>query len=175
MDQNRDAQMLGLMQAGFEAELIAKLRSMRYYGGLPLDARTVTDELISTGGQVNEPPPSTPPPHRRSTGSGWRSSNKGRQDHAVRRLRPQRDFRAHRRMLSTRWAWSRSGGQVQRHRLLVEIARLFSGPFARLQCRARPHAGDRDRRDAGQPHADLASASPATAIPLRSASASSCT
>jgi hypothetical protein len=28
------------------ADQIAKLRSIRYYGGLPLDARTVTDEVV---------------------------------------------------------------------------------------------------------------------------------
>jgi 2-oxoglutarate/2-oxoacid ferredoxin oxidoreductase subunit alpha len=51
VDQNRDAQLLGLMRLEFEAELIAKLRSLRYYGGLPLDARTVTDEVIRQEGK----------------------------------------------------------------------------------------------------------------------------
>ena len=46
IDQNRDAQLLSLMRLEFEASDIAKLRSMKYYGGLPLDARTVTDEII---------------------------------------------------------------------------------------------------------------------------------
>jgi len=46
VDQNRDAQLLGLMRLEFDHELIAKLRSVRYYGGLPLDARTVTDEIM---------------------------------------------------------------------------------------------------------------------------------
>jgi 2-oxoglutarate ferredoxin oxidoreductase subunit alpha len=46
VDQNRDAQLLTLMRMEFDAELIAKLRSLRYYGGLPLDARTVTDEIV---------------------------------------------------------------------------------------------------------------------------------
>lgn len=46
IEQNRDAQLLGLMRLEFEPELIAKLRSVRYYGGLPLDARTVTDEVV---------------------------------------------------------------------------------------------------------------------------------
>ena len=32
-------------------DLIAKLRSLRYYGGLPLDARTVTDEIIRQEGK----------------------------------------------------------------------------------------------------------------------------
>ena len=51
VDQNRDAQLLGLMRLEFEPELIAKLRSLRYYGGLPLDARTVTDEVIRQEGK----------------------------------------------------------------------------------------------------------------------------
>src|SRR5579863_6277041 len=45
IEQNRDAQMLGLMRLEFPAEDIAKLRSMRYFGGLPLDAQTVTDDI----------------------------------------------------------------------------------------------------------------------------------
>ena len=40
-----------LMRLEFEVELIAKLRSLRYYGGLPLDARTVTDEIIRQEGK----------------------------------------------------------------------------------------------------------------------------
>ncbi|MGD0500383.1 MAG: 2-oxoacid:acceptor oxidoreductase subunit alpha [Bryobacteraceae bacterium] len=51
VDQNRDAQLLGLMRLEFEAELIAKLRSVRYYGGLPLDARTVTDDVVGQEGK----------------------------------------------------------------------------------------------------------------------------
>lgn len=46
VEQNRDAQALGLMRLDFGAEEIAKLRSMTYYGGLPLDARTVTDDVV---------------------------------------------------------------------------------------------------------------------------------
>jgi len=51
VDQNRDAQLLGLMRLEFEPEVIAKLRSLRYYGGLPLDARTVTDEILRQEGK----------------------------------------------------------------------------------------------------------------------------
>ncbi|MEX2264428.1 MAG: 2-oxoacid:acceptor oxidoreductase subunit alpha [Bryobacteraceae bacterium] len=50
VDQNRDAQLLGLMRLEFEPRDIAKLRSVRYYGGLPLDARTVTDEIVRQEG-----------------------------------------------------------------------------------------------------------------------------
>ena len=47
VEQNRDAQLLSLMKMEFEAAEIAKLRSVRYYGGLPIDARTVTDNVLS--------------------------------------------------------------------------------------------------------------------------------
>jgi 2-oxoglutarate ferredoxin oxidoreductase subunit alpha len=51
IDQNRDAQLLALMRLEFDVEEIAKLRSVRYYGGLPLDARTVTDDIVSQEGR----------------------------------------------------------------------------------------------------------------------------
>ena len=51
VEQNRDAQMLGLMRLECTAEEIARLRSMRYYGGLPLDARTVTDDIAGQEGK----------------------------------------------------------------------------------------------------------------------------
>ena len=47
VDQNRDGQMLGLLRLESPAEEIAKLRSVRHYDGLPLDARTVTDDIAS--------------------------------------------------------------------------------------------------------------------------------
>ncbi|HUK18096.1 MAG TPA: 2-oxoacid:acceptor oxidoreductase subunit alpha [Bryobacteraceae bacterium] len=51
VDQNRDAQLLGLMRLELDPGLLAKLRSLRYYGGLPLDARTVTDEVVKQEGK----------------------------------------------------------------------------------------------------------------------------
>jgi 2-oxoglutarate ferredoxin oxidoreductase subunit alpha len=51
VDQNRDAQLLGLMRLELDAGLIAKLRSVRYYGGLPLDARTVTEDVLGQEGK----------------------------------------------------------------------------------------------------------------------------
>lgn len=50
VDQNRDAQLLSLMRLEFTPERIAKLRSVRYYAGLPLDARSVTDEIVRQEG-----------------------------------------------------------------------------------------------------------------------------
>ena len=46
VEQNRDAQMLGLMRLEFTPAAIAKLRSVRHYSGLPIDARSVTDEIL---------------------------------------------------------------------------------------------------------------------------------
>jgi len=46
VEQNRDAQMQSLLRMFLPAELIPRLRSVTYYGGLPLDARTVTDAIM---------------------------------------------------------------------------------------------------------------------------------
>ena len=51
VEQNRDAQMLSLMRQELDAGRIAKLRSVRTYNGLPMDARSVTDEIISQEGK----------------------------------------------------------------------------------------------------------------------------
>jgi 2-oxoglutarate ferredoxin oxidoreductase subunit alpha len=50
VDQNRDGQLLALMRLDFEPADVSRLRSLRYYGGLPLDARTVTDEVVRQEG-----------------------------------------------------------------------------------------------------------------------------
>jgi len=50
IDQNRDGQLLQLMRLELAPDDIAKLHSVRYYGGLPLDARTVTDEIVRQEG-----------------------------------------------------------------------------------------------------------------------------
>jgi 2-oxoglutarate ferredoxin oxidoreductase subunit alpha len=47
VDQNRDAQMLQLLKLDVRVEEIAKLRSVRHYNGLPIDARSITDEIVS--------------------------------------------------------------------------------------------------------------------------------
>lgn len=46
VDQNRDGQLLGLMRLDLDPRLTAKLRSIRHYNGLPLDARTVSEDLV---------------------------------------------------------------------------------------------------------------------------------
>jgi 2-oxoglutarate/2-oxoacid ferredoxin oxidoreductase subunit alpha len=46
IEQNRDGQMLSLLKLDLPASDIVKLRSIRHFDGLPLDARTVTDKLV---------------------------------------------------------------------------------------------------------------------------------
>jgi 2-oxoglutarate ferredoxin oxidoreductase subunit alpha len=51
VEQNRDAQMLSLLKLDLNPELIARLRSISHLDGLPLDARSVTDELSTMEGK----------------------------------------------------------------------------------------------------------------------------
>jgi 2-oxoglutarate ferredoxin oxidoreductase subunit alpha len=46
VEQNRDAQLLDLIRLEVGPRLDNNLRSVRYYGGLPIDARTVTDDIV---------------------------------------------------------------------------------------------------------------------------------
>ncbi|SEF49466.1 2-oxoglutarate ferredoxin oxidoreductase subunit alpha [Bryocella elongata] len=50
VEQNRDAQMLSLLKLDIPAELIVKLRSIRHFSGIPIDARSITDELVMQEG-----------------------------------------------------------------------------------------------------------------------------
>ncbi len=47
VEQNRDAQMLSLLKLDLDAELVLKLRSVAHLDGLPMDARSVTDEIAA--------------------------------------------------------------------------------------------------------------------------------
>jgi len=51
VEQNRDAQMLSLLKLDLKANQIERLRSISHLDGLPLDARSVTDELIMMEGK----------------------------------------------------------------------------------------------------------------------------
>ena len=51
IDQNRDGQMLQLLKLDIKTEDIARLRSVRHYNGLPVDARSITDDIISQEGK----------------------------------------------------------------------------------------------------------------------------
>jgi len=50
IEQNRDAQMLSLLKLDLQAKEVVKLRSIRHFNGLPIDARSVTDELVTQEG-----------------------------------------------------------------------------------------------------------------------------
>jgi len=50
VDQNRDGQMFNLLKLDIPAEDVVRLRSVRHYNGLPIDARSVTDDIISQEG-----------------------------------------------------------------------------------------------------------------------------
>jgi len=51
VEQNRDAQMLTLLKLDLKPELTTRLRSIAHITGLPLDARSITDELTSMEGR----------------------------------------------------------------------------------------------------------------------------
>lgn len=47
VEQNRDAQMLSLLKLDLTPDRISRLRSVLYYAGLPIDARTISDEMLA--------------------------------------------------------------------------------------------------------------------------------
>lgn len=47
VEQNRDAQMFNLLKIELPAELVTRLQSVAHVHGLPIDARSVTDEIIA--------------------------------------------------------------------------------------------------------------------------------
>ena len=51
VEQNRDAQMLSLLKLDIRPELTTRLRSIAHIHGLPLDARSVTDEIMTMEGK----------------------------------------------------------------------------------------------------------------------------
>jgi len=51
VEQNRDAQLLSLLKLDLAADQVGKLRSVRHYNGLPIDARSVTDDIVSQEGK----------------------------------------------------------------------------------------------------------------------------
>jgi 2-oxoglutarate/2-oxoacid ferredoxin oxidoreductase subunit alpha len=47
VDQNRDAQMLDLLKLALDPQEVVKLRSVRHYNGLPIDARSISEPIVS--------------------------------------------------------------------------------------------------------------------------------
>jgi len=50
IEQNRDAQLASLLKLDLPAEEVVKLRSILHYNGLPIDARSITDEFATKEG-----------------------------------------------------------------------------------------------------------------------------
>jgi 2-oxoglutarate ferredoxin oxidoreductase subunit alpha len=50
IEQNRDAQLLQLLKLELAPEQVAKLRSVLHYNGLPIDARSITDDVLAQEG-----------------------------------------------------------------------------------------------------------------------------
>ena len=50
VEQDRDAQLASLLKLDLPAEQVAKLRSILHYNGLPVDARTITEEFATKEG-----------------------------------------------------------------------------------------------------------------------------
>ncbi len=46
IDQNRDAQLFSMLRLDVTPERAAKLRSVRYYTGLPIDAQSIADDIV---------------------------------------------------------------------------------------------------------------------------------
>jgi len=50
VEQNRDGQMASLLKLDLPADQATKLRSILHYNGLPIDARTITEEFATKEG-----------------------------------------------------------------------------------------------------------------------------
>jgi 2-oxoglutarate ferredoxin oxidoreductase subunit alpha len=50
VEQNRDGQMLALLRMDGDPALATRLRSVRHYNGLPIDARSITDAIVEQAG-----------------------------------------------------------------------------------------------------------------------------
>ena len=50
IEQNRDAQLLQLMKLELMPDQQKKLRSVLHYNGLPIDARSITDDVLAQEG-----------------------------------------------------------------------------------------------------------------------------
>ena len=50
IEQNRDAQLLQLMKLELEPAQVSKLRSVLHYNGLPIDARSISDDVLAQEG-----------------------------------------------------------------------------------------------------------------------------
>jgi 2-oxoglutarate/2-oxoacid ferredoxin oxidoreductase subunit alpha len=70
VEQNRDAQMLALMRMELDPERVSKLRSVLHFNGLPIDARSVTDDVLAQEGLAMARAASEPSAAPRAAGVG---------------------------------------------------------------------------------------------------------
>jgi 2-oxoglutarate ferredoxin oxidoreductase subunit alpha len=49
-EQNRDGQMASLLKLDLAADQVSKLRSILHYGGLPVDAESITEQFAAKEG-----------------------------------------------------------------------------------------------------------------------------
>jgi 2-oxoglutarate ferredoxin oxidoreductase subunit alpha len=47
IEQNRDGQLYGILRTELPAHLIERLRSIRHYNGVPIDASVVVDPILA--------------------------------------------------------------------------------------------------------------------------------
>ena len=73
VEQNRDAQMLALMKFDVTPDRLAKLRSVLHYNGLPIDARSITDDVLVQEGLR----PAVPASLKHSLSGGAPPANRG--------------------------------------------------------------------------------------------------
>jgi 2-oxoglutarate ferredoxin oxidoreductase subunit alpha len=53
VEQNRDAQMLSLLRMDIDPEVAIRLRSVVHYNGLPIDARSITEGILTKEGAAS--------------------------------------------------------------------------------------------------------------------------
>jgi 2-oxoglutarate ferredoxin oxidoreductase subunit alpha len=68
VEQNRDAQLLQLMRLELSPERLVRLRSVLHYNGLPIDARSITDDVLAQEGYEVARKTTTPAPGAGMTG-----------------------------------------------------------------------------------------------------------
>ena len=159
--------MLSLLLMDGEAQFAARLRSVLHYNGLPIDARSITDDMLEQEGSRPKRPRSRPRLRISRRTRGLMS------DAPVPTKRTNRiglDVSSYRGSKTTLCAGCGHNAISERiidaffemgvdpearaealgHRLLEQEPGVLPQPVARLQLRARPHAVGRDRRDARQ-------------------------
>jgi 2-oxoglutarate ferredoxin oxidoreductase subunit alpha len=50
IEQNRDGQMYSLIRLDIKAEMVPKLHSVRHYDGLPINAHSIAEKILSQEG-----------------------------------------------------------------------------------------------------------------------------